>query len=199
MAATATRRDPEARGAGRVPGEPGTWVLVLGEMTLFLALFVAFLVGRADDPELFAAGTDRLEVGFGLADTAILLTSSLLVAAAVRLHRAGRPVPAARSAAAAGLCALLFVVSKAVEWAGHAGDGDGPTADPFWTLYYTVTGMHLLHVLVGSLGLVLLHRRVRRPTGGPGDRVVIEGAASYWHMVDLLWVLILPLVYLASA
>ncbi|MCW3040266.1 MAG: cytochrome oxidase subunit, partial [Solirubrobacterales bacterium] len=98
-----------------VPGEPGLWIVVLGDMTVFAVLFGAFLVDRHGDPQLFARSRHELTLVAAVANTLILLTSSLLVAQVVQRHRDGDR-SAGRVALGAIACGLLFVVVKAAEW-----------------------------------------------------------------------------------
>lgn len=182
--------------ARRIPGEAGVWIVVLGDVVTFLILFGTFLAYRADQPALFAASQAQLTPAFGFVNTLLLLTSSLAVVAGVHAHRAA-DVPAARRAlwTAFGLGAL-FVVSKAVEWTSKAQAGDVPDSDAFFGLYYVLTGLHLLHVLVGLLVLALLTRIVgRTDVRASHDTAYVESGAIFWHMVDLLWVVLFALVY----
>jgi nitric oxide reductase NorE protein len=184
-----------ARKAARVPGEPGIWLFILGDMTMFGVFFGAFLVQRGDEPELFARGRETLTVGLGVVNTVVLLTSSLLVAMAVRAHRAGRSARAQRLVAGAGLCALVFAGVKVTEWLLVLGDGHAPGDNAFYLYYFVLTGVHFLHLLIGAAVLAYWWWLLRRDRA---QRRVVECCASYWHMVDLLWVVIFPLLYLAA-
>lgn len=181
-----------------VPGEPGLWIVILGDMTVFGVLFGAFLVDRHHAPGVFAASRHELAVAAGAVNTLILLTSSLLVARLVQRHRAGDAAGAARLTLGAIACGLAFVTVKGLEW-GHlfAGHHD-PGENSFFTWFFVLTGLHLLHLLLGLAGLTVLRRVVRREERRPSDRFIVEGVASYWHMVDLLWLVIFPLTYLSA-
>lgn len=182
----------------RTPGEAGVWVFILGDMTVFAVFFGAFLVARSKQPAVFAASREDLVVTFGAVNTLLLLTSSLLVARAVRAHRAARSRQAVSLVGGAGVCALAFVVLKGVEWGERLSHHTTPGTNDFFMYYFALTGVHLLHLLLGSAGLAVLWRTVRRPAPRPADRLIVECVASYWHMVDLLWVVIFPLLYFAS-
>lgn len=182
----------------RVPGEPGIWVFILGDMLMFGAFFGAFLVQRAQEHDAFARGRETLTVSFGAANTLVLLTSSLLVAVAVRAHRAGRRADARRLVALAGACAAVFATVKVTEWALVLGDGHHPAGSLFHTYYFLLTGVHFLHLLIGSAVLVFWWRLLGRPPRPAGERRVVECCASYWHMVDLLWVVLFPVLYLSA-
>jgi nitric oxide reductase NorE protein len=184
----------------RVPGEPGLWVFLLGDMTVFGAFFVGVGVYRLAQPEVFRASAAHLVPGLGALNTVVLLTSSLLMATAVRALRAGRGVAVVRRLLAGVLgCAIVFAAVKAVEYVGLVRDGHTPSSDVFFTLYFALTGIHLLHLVVGA-GLVAGLVRVLSTGPEPWSRLAFtRGVASYWHMVDLLWVVLFPLLYLVAA
>ncbi|WP_354701176.1 Quinol oxidase subunit 3 [Paraconexibacter sp. AEG42_29] len=185
--------------ASRVPGEAGIWVFLLGDMTMFGVFFVAFLVQRGQNPELFADSREALTVGVGAVNTLVLLTSSLLVALAVRAHRLGRRADSRRLVALTALCGAVFAAVKVAEWVTKLDAGHHPGDDLFFTYYYLLTGIHFLHVIIGAGVLAYWHRLLRRPAGVPeGERRAVECCASYWHMVDLLWVVIFPVLYLSA-
>jgi nitric oxide reductase NorE protein len=186
--------------AKRIPGEAGLWVLLLGDMTVFALFFGAFLVTRGQHPAEFAASRTQLTIGLGAANTVALLTSSLLVARAVRAHREGRgPQAARRLIAGAGLCALVFATIKGLEWGERLHAGDTPASSDFFMFYFAITAVHFLHLLIGVALLGWVWRIVGRPgPAGARERLIVECGASYWHMVDLLWIVIFPLLYLAS-
>ncbi|KAA9165968.1 cytochrome c oxidase subunit 3 family protein [Amycolatopsis acidicola] len=166
------------------PGESGLWVFIFGDMTLFAAFFVVFLWEFRQDRSGFSASADQLLLPLGAVNTLVLLTSSLLVVLGVHRGRRG-------AFTGALLCGSLFVVLKVTEYVHEAGLGNTLATDSFFTFYYVFTGIHLLHVLVGGVLLV----SARHGT----SRRFIEGAGTYWHLVDLLWVVLFSLFYLAGA
>jgi len=181
---------------GVIPGEVGLWVFVLADMSLFALFFLVFMWEGRKAPELYAAGTSALVRPLGFINTLVLLLSSWLVVLAVHAHRRERYALVERELAGALMCAVVFGVVKAFEYAHEVGRGYGPSTDIFFTFYFVLTGIHLAHVIIGSGLLVgwMAKSRSRRPWA-PSRRYV-EGAAVYWHMVDLLWVVIFTLVYL---
>jgi nitric oxide reductase NorE protein len=184
--------------ARRVPGEEGLWVFILGDMTMFGVFFAAFLYERSAQPALFASSREALMPAVGAVNTLVLLTSSLFVAAAVRAHRDGRRDAAARLVGAAGLCALMFAGLKATEWVLEIQGGHTPRENSFFLYYYLLTGVHFAHVVIGSVVLIYWWLLLRRPPKTTGESRVVECCASYWHMVDLLWLVLFPVVYMAS-
>jgi nitric oxide reductase NorE protein len=183
----------ELRSPGRVPGEPGLWVLVLADMTVFAVLFVLVVVTRAEHPTMFASSTATVHQGLGVLDTLLLLTASGFVALAVRATRLGSRQLAGRLLGGAAACAVGFLGVKAVEWGSLLHQGHTPSTNAYYQLYFMLTGMHLVHVLIGTAVLLGVRRKVTRGTDTPR---LLEGSASYWHMVDALWLGLFPLLYL---
>ena len=190
-------RPPEPPRDPRVPGEAGLWVFLLGDMTLFGAFFAGFLVYRRAEPEVFRDSASALAAGLGAFNTVILLTSSLLMAAAIQAQRSGRDLRRMRRLLGGVLvCAAIFALIKISEYVHLLGEGHSPQSNVFFTLYFALTGIHLLHLLVGG-GVVTALLRVLSASSDPWSRTAFaRGVASYWHMVDLLWVVLFPLLYL---
>ncbi len=182
--------------AGRVPGEVGLWVLIFGDMVVFAVMFISFLVQRAQAPELFRRGQDTLDRDLAALNTLVLLTSSLLVVLAMRAIRAEALRRAPLLVGGAVICGLGFVAIKAAEWGEKIHAGLTPATNEFYSYYFVLTGLHLAHVVIGIGVLLVLLVRSRRPLSGPGSLRVVEGCACFWHMVDLLWIMLFPLVYL---
>jgi nitric oxide reductase NorE protein len=125
-----------------------------------------------------------------------MLTSSLFVALAVPAARGGLPSQAAGWLGAAGVCGAAFVAAKAFEWGGKLRAGITLNSNEFFSFYYMFTGIHLLHVLFGLGVLGYLIARSRRTDPGPGYVGVMESGGAFWHLVDLLWVVLFALLYL---
>lgn len=192
---TITRRGRPPQ-PGRLPGVEGVWVFLGADLVIFCLLFVSFMRDRAAQPELFERSRLTLSHTLGGANTLILLTSSWLVALAVGAAREGARRRMRLCLAGGFLTGVAFVVSKSVEYGGKFGAGVTPATDAFYMWYFTLTGMHLAHVVVGSCLLATLWVRARRPEVPGGERVFLESVASYWHLVDLLWIVMFPLLYL---
>lgn len=181
----------------RIPGQAGVWVFILGDMVAFALMFGVLVVTQGDDPGLYEASQGELHVAVGAVNTAILLTSSLLIALAVRAARGPRPADAVRYVAGTVACALAFAAAKVYEYADLGSSGISARTNDFFLYYFTFTGIHLMHVAIGLAVLVGVLRLVRRPTP-LSDREVtlVETGTSYWHMVDLLWIVLFALLYL---
>ena len=169
-----------------LPGNPMMWILILGELAVFGALFVGFAVARALDPVTFNASQAHLDGLLGGLNTMVLVTSGWLVAVAVQRRTLGRGHRAAMFGAMA--FGLVFLAIKVVEYADKIGQGFTPETNMFFQLYYLMTGFHALHVVMGLiiLGIVTWRDSLEN----------METGAAFWHMVDLIWVLLYPLVYL---
>ncbi|MGI9126346.1 MAG: cytochrome c oxidase subunit 3 [Mycobacterium sp.] len=180
-----------------VPGEPGLWVLIFGDMLVFTVLFGVYLTQRGGHRDLFAQSQDSLNRNLGAVNTLVLLTSSLLVVTAVHAQRAdsSRHLSSRLMLGAFGV-GSLFVVIKAVEYYEKISAGIVPSTNEFFMYYYVLTGLHLAHVLIGLVVLLVLSRLAANPDPSPRQYGYIEGGGCFWHMVDLLWIVIFPLLFL---
>jgi nitric oxide reductase NorE protein len=181
---------------GKVPGEAGVWVFIFGDITFFACLFVVYLDSRRSNPELFGSSRELLDQNFGVANTLVLLTSSLFVVLAGRHFRAHNRQSAGRWFAAALVCGALFVALKAVEYQAEIVVGRTFTSNVFFTFYFLLTGLHLLHLILGMAVLTYLFVISRRDDPTRWHTVAMECGSCYWHMVDFLWIIIFPLLYL---
>lgn len=182
----------------RVPGEQGTWVFLFGDMLVFAVFFATFMIERSKAPEVFDAARKTLHINIGLVNTLVLLTSSLLVVAATGAIRTGLRSIAARALVIAAVCGVVFVALKVTEYVLLGTAGHGPGANHFYLYYFILTGLHLLHVCIGILVLVLMLTQTKRTELSANRFAVIEGGGCFWHLVDLLWIVLFPLLYLVS-
>lgn len=198
MTAT-TRHDAPARispPGRRVPGEVGVWVFVLGDMTVFALFFATFMYSRAKNPDTYSVDHASLNVVLGTVNTVLLLTSSLFVVLAVQEVLSGVPRHAPRLFGAALACGLGFVIVKAVEWSHLFTDGKTVGSGEFFSYYFMFTGIHLAHVLIGCVVLSRLIAVTRRPELTGRGAMLCEAGGIFWHMVDLLWVVLFALFYM---
>jgi nitric oxide reductase NorE protein len=180
----------------RLPGVEGIWVLVAGDLTVFGILFASFMVDRRGDVGLFEASRHGLNPNFGGVNTLILLTSSWFMALAVDAARRDRTRLATGFLASTFLCGVAFMVSKAIEYTGKLEHGVSLLTNDFYMYYFTLTGIHLAHVIAGTVVLTVLWRRSRAGAYNSHNMRPLEIGATYWHMVDLLWIMLFPLLYL---
>jgi nitric oxide reductase NorE protein len=193
----AARTEPRVAIPG-LPAEPGLWVFVLGDMTLFGWFFLVFMWERRHDRAVFADSVNELYQPIGVVNTLVLLLGSYLVVLALHGNRRGRLVRCKRLLVGATACGAAFAAVKAVEYSLEIANGHTPGENTFFLFYFTLTGIHLVHVLIGTALLVGWFRGARRGREWKRDRAFAESAAVYWHMVDLLWILIFTLLYLLS-
>ncbi|MBB5161569.1 cytochrome c oxidase subunit 3 [Mycobacterium sp. AZCC_0083] len=186
-----------SRGPRKIPGEAGIWVFIFGDLLFFAYLFLLYLYYRAGDPELFARSQRHLNTGLGVAYTLLLLTSSLFAVIALRLIRARSAGAATYFVLAAMGCGVAFVGMKVVEYYTKVNAGVTPGTNYFYLFYYVLTGLHLAHVAIGLGVLVFMWWLARHaPHLSALQLSLAEGCACFWHMVDLLWLVIFPLLYL---
>jgi len=178
-----------------LPGEVGIWVFIFGDMLMFAAFFVSYLVDRSSNMELYNVSQSNLSIKIGVINTLVLLTSSLFVALGVNSVRKSRnKIIASIYIALAFCCGVLFIVNKYFEWSGKVDIGLTLTTNEYFIYYYVLTGVHLLHVLIGLFVLGYMWYLSRSDTALK-HYVSFETGATYWHMVDLLWLVIFPLLY----
>lgn len=178
-----------------IAGVPELWVLFGLDVANFTLLFAAFLIARAQAPAAFAAGHALLDPTRGGIDTLVLLTSSWFAVNALHAARAGSRPRARRWVAATFAGATIFVALKASEYASVLAHGVDPGTDVFVQFYFLITGVHLLHVIGGGVIFALYWVRMGDPDR-PLTMRWFETATLYWHVVDVLWILIFPLLYL---
>jgi nitric oxide reductase NorE protein len=198
-AINAGRAVPSAtRGERRMPGEAGTWIFLFGDMLVFGVFFATFMYERGRAPQLFDESRQTLSIGIGLTNTLILLTSSLFVVTAIRAIRSSQKRAAQLLLAGAIACGAAFVGLKAVEYTAKVNAGHVPDENTFYLYFFILTGIHLIHVLIGIAVLVLLLTQARRTELSAQRVALVEGGACFWHLVDLLWIVLFPLLYLVS-
>ena len=177
-----------------VPGELSMWFFVIGDLLIFGAYFIGYVYYRGQDPDLFLQSQARLNLDIGAINTVILLTSSLFVALGTSAARNDKVQEAIRLFGIAFALGVAFPVMKAFEYIPEVTAGVTPGTNLFFMYYYVMTGLHLCHV---TLGLVILGFVIRSLRMSAKPRMsFVETAATYWHMVDLLWILLFALLYL---
>ena len=187
-----------ASAARSLPGEQGVWVFVLIDMAFFCLLFASFVHERAGAPELFFRSQRLLDVHLGLINTVLLLTSSWLVALATDAAP-GKPRGTIRlMLGIAALCGAVFAAIKVAEYTTLLRAGIYPVTNDFFMFYFFISFIHLVHVLAGMVVLAVVVRKRGSEALLASERSSLDSAASYWHMVDLIWVMIFPMLYLVS-
>jgi nitric oxide reductase NorE protein len=171
-----------------LPGDPMIWVLIFSELAVFGLLLGAFAVARAVNPSVFAAGQALLDPALAALNTLVLVTSGWVAARGTLAARFDQKRASRLWLAVAIILGGAFVAIKLFEYANEIAAGAGLETSTFFTLYFLLTGFHLLHVVLGMVILAVVL--------GGADPNAVETGTSFWHMVDLVWVLMFPVVYL---
>ena len=171
-----------------LPGNPLMWVLIGSELAVFGLALVGYAGARPVIPPEFAADQDQLNRLAGLINTAVLLTSGLFAALANVAAHEDRRAAARFRLGLAGALGVVFLAVKAREYGVELAAGHDLDSSPFFTLYFLVTGFHALHVVLGLVILALVAF-----FDSPEN---VETGTAFWHMVDLVWILVFPSFYL---
>jgi cytochrome c oxidase subunit III len=186
----------------------GMWAFLMSEVMFFGGAFATYLIYRSEYPSAFAAASRELDVFWGTINTFVLLTSSLTMAMAVRTAHLHRRWPTAWAILATMVLGALFLAIKFYEYAHKVHEGlapllglpfhfegdDASAGQLFLGLYFGMTGLHALHMIIG---IGLLAYLVRHVLAEPGQTVLrVEIVGLYWHFVDLVWIFLFPLLYL---
>jgi len=186
----------------------GMWIFLFTELLLFGGLFILYSTYRAIYPHDFHAGGQHLNAVIGIINTVVLLTSSLTVAVALSAIQKGSRRLTLQCLGATIVLGILFLANKYVEWSEEIRRGiypNGPELEKlpnggkiFYGLYYAMTGLHGLHVLAGVAVLAVMLAFVWKNRVTATDYVKLENAGLYWHLVDVIWIFLLPMLYLAA-
>jgi cytochrome c oxidase subunit III len=184
------------------------WIFLATEVLLFTALFAAYSVYRYLYPEGFAESSRSIETWIGFVNTLVLVTSSFTVATGLHFASRGEGRRTALFFGISVLLALAFLGFKAIEYTHHFQEGQlpgryytfegvhAPGASLFFALYFLITGLHAFHVVVGMTVLIVIGALAYGGRFTAEYHVPVENAALYWHLVDLIWIFVFPLIYL---
>lgn len=188
--------EPASRTPSEIPGDLAMWCFILAELTAFALLFVSLAAARVLHADEFHAGAATLHPAMGLINTLVLLTGSYLVAHGIaQAKRLGVRACNRWFLAGAGT-GLIYIVVKVAEYAQLGLAGYTLRSSTFHFFYFFTTFFHLMHVVLGMVILIAVGRRCRAGSYAPADLRAPESAASYWHMVDLVWLVLFPAVYI---
>lgn len=182
--------------ARHLPGDLAVWLIILAELLAFAILFVVFAVTRARNPGLFAESQQSLDTSMGVVNTLLLIGGSWCVARAVQATVANERKAGLSWLAIAQGCGVGFVVLKLSEYSAKAAAGIDLETNVFFMFYFLLTGFHFLHVLAAMVFLTFLMVMLWRSRDVRPRIHALETAAAFWHMVDLLWIVLFPLVYI---
>ena len=175
----------------------GIWLFIASEVMLFGALFSGYALLRTGS-DAWPHGWQRLDVTLGGVNTAVLMASSVVIALAVRSLRREQWRRGRRELAITCALGVLFLAIKAFEYREHIAAGELPSRDNFFAVYYTLTGLHALHVIGGVLVLAYLAGPGASMRRGQPERFAHRAATAsiYWQFVDVIWLLVFATVYM---
>ena len=191
---SATRPIATTRSAtGIATGKLAVWWVIASEIVIFGGLLASYIMHRLGHPE-WAEYASHTNTWFGGINTFVLLTSSLFAVLAHYAAEHGDGKKAARWLVATSVGGAIFIGIKAVEWTIEISHGYTITANGFWSFYYTAAGIHALHVIAGCIIMLIIANDARK--GKELHRVELIGI--YWHFVDIVWIFLFPLLYIAK-
>lgn len=186
----------------------GMWLFIFTELLLFGGLFIVYSVYRFKNPVAFHLAGEELDTAIGTINTVILLISSMTVAMSITAVQLGHKKKAVFLLAATILLAIVFMINKYFEWSGKFGHGIYPGSEKltelgtgevlFFGLYFAMTGLHALHIIIGVIILAVMLSKVMKSTINTEYYVQLENGGLYWHLVDLIWIFLFPLFYLIA-
>lgn len=193
--------DPEA-------SKLGMWLFIFTELFLFGGLFLVYAVFRNKYSAEFHHAAEELNAFIGTLNTVVLLVSSMTVAVSITAIQKGNKKLAIRMLALTVIAALIFMVNKYFEWSHKFELKLYPGSDVlksldhgeilFYGLYYMMTGLHALHVIIGLVLICIVIVKIRRGKITKERYVLHENSGLYWHLVDLIWIFLFPLLYLIT-
>ncbi len=184
----------------------GMWLFLFTEVLLFGGMFLVYAVYRQVNTADFHEAGKEMSVFIGATNTIILLTSSLTMALSISEIKKGKQTSSLVLQAATVILGVAFLINKYVEWSDHIHHGfypDSPTLLAmshgkilFFGLYYVMTGIHALHVIIGVSVITFMFALTIRGRVSGTDYVKLENTGLFWHIVDIIWIYLFPLFYL---
>ena len=184
----------------------GMWLFIFTELLLFGMLFVVYAVYRSMHPEAFRIAGEELDVVLGTVNTVLLLISSATVAMSITAIQKGNKKLSLQLLGITLLIAVVFLVNKYFEWGAKFEYGFYPGSETlqelgygtilFFGLYFFMTGIHALHILIGIGLFIYVMFLMKNDKIHQTDYVWLENTGLYWHLVDLIWIFLFPLFYL---
>jgi nitric oxide reductase NorE protein len=185
------------------PGDFAVWIIIYIELLTFGLFFLGYIISRRTDIKLFNGSQEILSQTSGFINTFILITSSYFVVKAVGIiqnmtqeNYKELNMKASNWLLLALACGVIFLVIKITEFSHIFGLGINLSTNKFFMFYILLTGFHFMHVLLGSVILFNIRQKAENYGYTPDNYQGFESGASYWHMVDLLWIVLFPLIYI---
>ncbi|HGG61055.1 MAG TPA: cytochrome c oxidase subunit 3 family protein [Gammaproteobacteria bacterium] len=191
MTTTTQRNEPAL-----LPGDFAIWIFIFAELLVFGVFFLIYAVVRIQNLEMFNHYQLTLNREFGAANTLLLITASYFVVRAVHAIREGQVRNCQFWLYAALGCGGGFLALKSLEFHEKFSAGIGLGTNTFYMFYLSLTAFHFLHVILGMIILLAVAIKARLGYYSAAEHTGVETGASYWHMVDLVWIILFPLVYI---
>jgi cytochrome c oxidase subunit 3 len=184
----------------------GLWLFLFSEFILFGGMFIVYAVYRFSHPEEFRLAAAELDTFVGTVNTIILLTSSLTVALSIVAIKRNKKYLSMALVGMTIILAAVFLINKYFEWSHKFSVGIYPRSPElvnkpsgevlYFGLYFVMTGLHALHVLIGMTVLAVMAVYIAKEKIHSGSYVRLEAGGLYWHLVDIIWIFLFPLFYL---
>lgn len=186
----------------------GMWLFLFTEMLLFGGLFIVYSIYRFRNAEAFHFAAEELSVFIGTVNTIILLISSSTIAMSITALRLKNKKLTLIFLSITIILGIIFLINKYFEWGGHIKEhiypgspvlalrGQGDVL--FYGLYFFMTGLHALHIIIGLVFIAIITVKIIRDKINSENYVLLENSGLYWHLVDLIWIFLFPLFYLIT-
>jgi cytochrome c oxidase subunit 3 len=186
----------------------GIWLFIFTELLFFGGLFITYAVYRHAHPQAFHMAAQQLDVTVGTINTVILLISSMTIAMATTAIQKKDKRTTLILIGITLVLALVFLVNKYFEWGAKIDHGIWPGSPLleelgkgdilFFALYFFMTGLHALHIIIGMVLITVILVRVKKDKLSFDNFQLLENGGLYWHLVDLIWIFLFPLFYLIT-
>ncbi len=179
-----------------LPGDFAIWIFIFAELLVFGVLFVAYAFTRSNNIEQFNHYQQFLDREIGAVNTVLLITSSYFVVMAVNAIKKDQTQLCIKWLIAALLCGFGFLFFKSMEFNDKFSEGISLSTNTFYMFYLSLTFFHFMHVILGMIILAAIALKAHRGEYSATEHTGVETGASYWHMVDLVWIILFPLIYI---
>lgn len=186
----------------------GMWFFLFTEMLLFGGLFIVYSIYRFRNAQAFHLAAHELNVTIGTINTILLLISSTTIAMSVTAIQKKDKKLALILLGITIVLGIIFLVNKYFEWGEHLREKIYPGSEIlaqrgqgdvlFYGLYFFMTGLHALHIIIGLIFIAVIARMIARDRISHNNFVLLENSGLYWHLVDLIWIFLFPLFYLIT-
>lgn len=179
-----------------LPGDLAIWFFIFAELLVFGIAFLSYAIVRVQNIEMFNQYQLTLNTELGAINTLLLITASYFVIRAIHAIRVDNVKRCISWLYASLGCGAGFLVLKIIEYNDKFADGISLSSNTFYMFYLSLTMFHFLHVILGMIILFAIAIKAQRGAYSAGNHIGVETGASYWHMVDLVWIILFPLVYI---